>query len=81
MAKGMRKYRYLNFFLDECKICLCKMDEHKDIDGVIQILNDGRDGRSFISEYPDAQCVFFDEYSEQLVVSDGKKCTVYRLCI
>lgn len=57
------------------------MDEHKDIDGVIQILNDGRDGRSFFSEYPDAQCVFFDEYSEQLVVSDGKKCTVYRLLI
>lgn len=47
--------------------------------GVFKILSVGRKGQSFITEYPDAQCLFFDEYSEQFVITGENKCTFYRI--
>lgn len=69
------------FFLGKCSKCFRYLSDHKDVDGVFQILSDGIIGRFFITDYPNAQLLFFDEYSEQFVVSDGRKCTVYRLCL
>lgn len=69
------------FFLGKCSKCFRYLSDHKDVDGVFQILSDGIIGRLFITDYPNAQLLFFDEYSEQYVVSDGRKCTVYRLCL
>lgn len=70
-----------NFGWGQCNNCFKPPWDHKDINGVFQIQSDGSNGRSFITEYPDAHCLIFDEYSEQFVVSNGNKCTVYRLCI
>lgn len=69
------------FHLSKCNTCFHYLPDHKDVDGVFQILSDGIIGRLFITDYPNVQFLFFDEYSEQFVVSDGKKCTVYRLCL
>lgn len=64
-----------------CSKCHQLQTEHKDMNGVFQIMSVRNKGRWFITEYLNAKCLFFDEYSEQLVVSDGNKCTVYRLCM
>ncbi|XP_065925629.1 uncharacterized protein [Magallana gigas] len=83
---GYRSYQGCKKYCDnlgwgECNNCFKPQCDHKDLNGVFQIQSDGINGRSFITEYPDAQCLIFDEYSEQFVVSNGNKCTVYRLCI
>lgn len=78
--QGCTKYKG-SFGLGQCNNCFKPPWDHKDINGVFQIQSDGSNGRSFIKEYPDAHCLIFDEYSEQFVVSNGNKCTVYRLCI
>lgn len=51
------------------------------MNGVFKILSDGRKGQLFITEYPDAKCLFFDEYSEQFVISGENKCTFYRISV
>lgn len=78
--QGCTKYND-NIGVGVCNSCFMPRCDHKDIHEVFQIQSDGSNGRSFITEYPDAHCLIFDEYSEQLVVSNGNKCTVYRLCI
>lgn len=70
-----------NFGMGICNSCYKHQYEHKVIDGVFQILSDGSNGRSFITGHLDALCMFFDEYSEQFMISGRKKCTVYRLSI
>lgn len=65
----------------ECVNCGSTLAAHKDKDEVFQILSDGSNGRSLISDYPNALFLFLDETSEQFILSDGKKCTVYRLFI
>lgn len=79
---GCTKYKD-NVGIGVCNNCLKHLRDHNNIlvNGVFQIQSDGSNGRSFITEYPDAHCLIFDEYSEQFVVSNGNKCTVYRLCI
>lgn len=49
------------------------------MNGVFKILSDGKKGQSFITKYPDAQCLFFDDYSEQFVISGENKCSFYRI--
>lgn len=78
--QGCTKYND-NIGVGVCNSCFMPRCDHKDIHEVFQIQSDGSNGRSFITEYPDAHCLIFDEYSEQFVVSNGNKCTVYRLCI
>lgn len=72
--------RNLHFF-DLCHYCDESSEAHKDKDGVFQILADGSNGRSLIADYPNALFLFLDKTSEQFILSDGKKCTVYRLSI
>lgn len=79
---GCTKYKD-NIGIGVCNNCLKHLRDHNNklVIGVLQIQSDGSNGRSFIKEYPDAHCLIFDEYSEQFVVSNGNKCTLYRLCI
>lgn len=78
--QGCKKY-WDNFGWGVCNSCFKPQCDHKDLNGVFQIQSGGSNGRSFITEYLDAHCLIFDEYSEQFVVSNGNKCSVYRLCI
>lgn len=72
-----RRQRYV----DSCAYCNTSSEAHKDKGVVLQILADWCNGRSLISDYPNALFLFLDQTSEQLILSDGKKCTVYRLLI
>lgn len=64
-----------------CVNCGKNRAEHADQVRMFQILADGSNGRSRIADYPNALFLFLDETSEQFILSDGKKCTVYRLSI
>lgn len=64
-----------------CAYCKKSSETHKDKERVLQILADGSNGRSLISDFRNALFLFLDKTSEQLILSDGKKCTVYRLLI
>lgn len=66
---------------NHCRYCRYSKQEHVEVESVFQILKDGSKNLPFISDCPNTLFLFFDEYSEQLVVSDGSKCTVYRLCM
>lgn len=64
-----------------CFHCGKRKEAHKHKVGMYQILADGSNGRLLISEYPNALFLFLDEISEQFILSNGEKCTVYRLSI
>lgn len=79
----------------KCSQCGCKTNPHfrfcpecgstcfdfvtKDCREVYQILSDGSHARLFISEGFQASFLFFSEYSELLILSDGTKFAKYKL--
>lgn len=74
-------FSHRQYYLDSCANCHKSSEAHKDKDVMFQILADGSNGRSLIADYPNALFLFLDKTSEQFILSDGKKCTVYRLSI
>lgn len=64
-----------------CNRC-CSYDcLNKDRREVYQIISDGSNARLFISDCLNTSFLFFNEYSEHLVLSNGTTCNEYKLKI
>lgn len=64
-----------------CERCFSYNCVNKDRREVYQIISDGSNVRLFISDCSNASFLFFNEYSEHLVLSDGTTCNEYKLKI
>lgn len=62
-----------------CVRCSSNGCANKDRREVYQIISDGSNVRLFISDCSNASFLFFNEYSEHLVLSDGTTCNEYKL--